>query len=147
MLRARRAEVARLRFDQRVQRARAASAARLYRAGRRGDAAAALQRHAAANVRRDAQARVAAGEFDVPVRFVRCRPRAGATPPPRVRLSCLAVTTQNTRVTVGQPFIVTGSLRDGRYAWCHTNPRPGEGATGVGASVRLSAACTARRGT
>ncbi|HEV2774146.1 MAG TPA: hypothetical protein VGV90_01000 [Solirubrobacteraceae bacterium] len=138
---ARRAEVARLRFDQRVQRGRAPSAARLYRAGREADAQAALERHAAASVQRDARARVAAGEFDVPVRYVRCRPRPGATPPPRVRLSCLAVTTQNTRVRVGQPFIVAGSLRDGRYAWCHTNPPPGEGAAGVGASVALSAAC------
>lgn len=136
-----RAKRARLRFDQRAQTARARAVARHYAAGREAAARTALLRHARRSVERDARARVAAGEFEVPVRFVRCRPQQGGAPP-RVRLSCFAVTTQTTRVRVGQPFLVAGSLRDGRYAWCHTNPPPGEGAAGVGVYVALPAACT-----
>jgi hypothetical protein len=138
---ARRAEIARLRFDQRAHTARAPAVAGLYRAGRRGEARAALMRHAAASVRRDARARVAAGEFDVPVRSVRCRPR-GRLPPPRIRLSCFAVTTQTRQASIGQPFIVGASLRDGRYAWCHVNPPPAEGASGVGVFVPLPTVCS-----
>ena len=136
-----RAEIARLRFDQRAHSARAPSVARLYRAGRPADAQAALERHAAASVRRDARARVASGEFDAPVRSVRCRPR-GRLVPPRVRLSCFAVTTQTRQAAVGQPFIVGASLRDGRYAWCHLNPPPAEGASGVGTFVPVPAVCS-----
>ena len=136
-----RAEVARLRFDQRAHTARAPAVARLYRAGRRAEAREALMRHAAVSVRRDARARVASGEFDVPVRSVRCRPR-GRLAPPRVRLSCFAVTTQTRSASIGQPFIVGASLRDGRYAWCHLNPPPAEGASGVGTFVPVPAACS-----
>ena len=137
----RRAETARLRFDQRAHTARAPAVARLYRAGRRSEARAALMHHAARSVRRDARARVAAGEFDVPVRTVRCRPR-GRLKPPRIRLSCFAVTTQTRQAAIGQPFIVGASLRDGRYAWCHVNPPPAEGASGVGIFVPLPPACS-----
>jgi hypothetical protein len=58
-----------------------------------------------------------------------------------VRLSCLAISTQNERVSVGQEFLVSGSLRSGRYAWCHRNPPPGEGAAGSGVYVALPAVC------
>ena len=136
-----RAERARLRFDQRLHRARAAGVARLYRAGRAGAARDALMRHARSSVASDARARVAAGEFEVPVRSVRCRPRAGGVAP-RVRISCFAISTQTARAAVGQPFLVAGSLRDGRYAWCHINPPPAEGATGQGIVVALPTACT-----
>ena len=132
---------ARLRYDQRVQRARAPSVARLYRSGRQAAARAELLRHAGVSVRRDARARVAAGEFDVPVRSVRCRPAPGGELP-RVLLSCLAVTTENAQVRVGQPFLAAGSLRDGRYAWCHQNPPPGEGMAGRGVGVALPNECT-----
>ena len=138
---ARRAEIARLRYDQRPHTARAPEVARLYRAGRQSEARAALMRHAAVSVRRDARARVAAGEFDVPVRSVRCRPR-GRLAPPRIRLSCFAVTTQTRQASVGQPFIVGASLRDGRYAWCHLNPPPAEGASGLGLFVPLPTVCS-----
>jgi len=138
---ARRAERARLRFDQRLHRARAPSVARLYSAGRRAAAQAELLRRARTSVERDARSRAAAGEFDVPVRSVSCRPLGGSVAP-RVRLSCFAVSTQTARAAVGQPFLVAGSLRDGRYAWCHTNPPAGEGAAGVGVFVALPAACT-----
>jgi len=136
-----RAERARLRFDQRLRRGRAVQVARLYRAGREADARAALLRDARTSVARDARARAASGEFDVPVRSVRCRPRGGGVAP-RVRLSCFAITTQTAGAAVGQPFLVAGSLRDGRYAWCHINPPPAEGAAGLGVRVALPAACT-----
>ena len=135
-----RAERARLRFDQRAQTARATQAARLYAAGREDAALAALVRHVRTSVARDMRVRVAAGEFDVPVRAVRCRRRAGAELP-RVRLACLAVTSQTPRLRVGQPFRVAASLREGRYAWCHENPPPGEGAAGTGVFERLPAVC------
>jgi hypothetical protein len=95
-----------------------------------------------ARVARDARARVAAGTLQGPVRRVRCRYEP-AGPGARVRLACLAVTSATAAALVGQPFVVTGSLRDGRYAWCHENPRPAEGASGTGIAVRLPAACTA----
>jgi len=136
-----RAERARLRFDQRLHSARAPSVPRLYAAGRRAAARSELLRRARQSVERDARARVSAGEFDVPVREVRCRPRPGGVAP-RVRLSCFAVTTQTAQAAVGQPFLVAGSLRDGRYAWCHINPPPGEGAAGLGTLVPLPAGCT-----
>jgi hypothetical protein len=135
-----RAERVRLRFDQRLHRARAPAVPRLYRAGHRAAAHAALVRAARASVARDARARVASGEFEVPVRRVRCRPEPGGVAP-RVRLSCFAITTQTDLVAVGQPFLVAGSVRDGRYAWCHVNPPPGEGAAGRAISVALPSAC------
>ena len=138
-----RATRARLRHDQRAQTARAPSVTRLYGAGREAAARAELLRAARTSIMRDARARVAAGEFEVPVRSVRCRPEPGAVAP-RVQLACLAVTTENARVRVGQPFLVAGSLRDGRYAWCHHNPPPGEGFAGVGVDVPLPAACTGK---
>jgi len=122
-----RAETARLRHDQRVQRARAQPAARLYAAGRRADARAALVGDVRARVERDAD-----------------RPGSGGGP--RVLLRCLAISSENERVRVGQPFVVAASLRDGRYAWCHVNPPPAEGSAGVGVFVALAKACTGRVG-
>jgi hypothetical protein len=136
-----RAERVRLRFDQRAQSARAPEVARLHGAGDDRGARAALLRSARASVTRDARARVAAGEFDVAIRRVRCRPRAGRVAPLGVRLSCLAITSETDRVSIGQPFIVAGSLRDGRYAWCHVNPPPAEGAAGVGVFVPVPDVC------
>ena len=136
-----RSERVRLRHDQRVQRARATRAAPLYAAGRSAQARAALLTDVRASIRRDADARAAAGEFDQPTIAVRCTDRRGATHV-RVLLECLAISSQNARVRLGQPFWVTGSLRDGRYAWCHVNPPPAEGSLGVGVFVAPSKACT-----
>lgn len=61
---------------------------------------------------------------------------------PRVRVSCFAITTQTARAAVGQPYLVAGSLRDGRYAWGQINSRPGEGAAGQGIVVALPPGCT-----
>ena len=138
-----RAERTRLRHDQRVQRARATRAPALYAAGRGAQARAALLADVRASIRRDADARASAGEFDQPTIAVRCTDRPGeGGGGSRVRLACLAISSQNARVRVGQPFVVAASLRDGRYAWCHTNPPPGEGSAGVGVYVALSQACT-----
>jgi hypothetical protein len=137
-----RRERARLARDQRPVFARAARAARLHRAGRVGQARDALLADAQRHIARDARARVAAGTLEGPVRSVRCRHRPGdSAAGARVRLACLAITSQTAGATVGQPFTVAGSLHDGRYAWCHENPRPAEGASGTGISVPLPASC------
>jgi len=135
-----RRERARLARDQRPVFARAVRAARLHRAGRVAQARAALLADARRRIARDARARVVAGTLEGPVRSVRCRHRPGERGA-RVRLACLAISSQGPRATVGQPFVVAGSLRDGRYAWCHENPRPGEGASGTDISVPLPAPC------
>jgi len=135
-----RRERARLERDQRPVFARAARAARLHQAGRVAQARDALLADAQRRIARDARARVVAGTLEGPVRSVRCRHRPGDSGA-RVRLACLAISSQAAGATVGQPFSVAGSLRDGRYAWCHENPRPAEGASGTGISVPLSAAC------
>ena len=139
----RRAEIARLRHDQRVRRGRAAATARLYAAGHGARARAALVADVEVRVRRDADARAASGEFDQPTQAVRCvdRPGGGGA---RVLLRCLAISSQNDRVRVGQPFVVAASLRDGRYAWCHVNPPPAEGSAGVGVFVALAGVCSGR---
>jgi hypothetical protein len=135
-----RAERARLTLDQRPVFARARAVARLYAAGRTAQARAALLADLQARIARDARARVAAGSFEGTIREVRCsyRPVARGA---RVAMSCLAVTSRAAGAIVGQPFTAAGSLRDGRYAWCHENPRPAEGASGVGVFVALSQAC------
>jgi hypothetical protein len=135
-----RAEVVRLRHDQRVHRARAGQAARLYAAGHSVQARAALDADVKARVRRDADARAASGEFDQPTKAVRCTTRRGGAGA-HVLLSCLAISSQTPRVRVGQPFIVAASLRDGRYAWCHINPPPAEGSAGVGVFVPVAKVC------
>ncbi|MDX6682617.1 MAG: hypothetical protein QOG94_2656 [Solirubrobacteraceae bacterium] len=140
---AQRAERERLTLDQRPHAARATAVARLSRAGRPAASRAALLAAVRASVANDARARVASGAFERPIEEVRCRYLAsggGAD----VQLSCFAVTSRTSRVAVGQPFVVAGSLVDGRYAWCHENPGAGEGAAGVGVHVALSRACTGR---
>jgi hypothetical protein len=135
-----RAERARLAHDQRAVFARAPRAARLYAAGGIEQSRAALLADVRTRIERDARARVAAGTLEGPVRTGRCRYRSGAAAG-RVRLACLAITSQTPRVTFGQPFAVAGSLRDGRYAWCHENPIAGEGSSGTGISVQLPTPC------
>jgi hypothetical protein len=140
-----RRERARLKIEQRARYGRSAATARLHAAGREGAARAALLAAARADVERDARARVAAGKLDGPIRDTRCRYSAGDRGP-RVHLECLAITSSlvgkgTPSVDVGHPFVVGGSLRDGRYAWCKENPPAGEGAAGQGVLVALPAAC------
>ncbi|HTN24820.1 MAG TPA: hypothetical protein VL120_12585 [Solirubrobacteraceae bacterium] len=141
-------ERARLTAEQRAHRGRSAAAARLHAARDDAGARAALLADARARIGADARARVAAGLLDGPIREVRCgyddrHPAAAG----RVHLECLAVTAsleQGGRSTArsGHPFTVSGSLRDGRFAWCKENAPPGEGASGTGVSVTLPVACT-----
>jgi hypothetical protein len=139
-------ERARLIAEQVAHRGRSAAAARLHAAGDDARARAALRAAALTDVGRDARARVAAGKLDGPIRDVSCEyePRDSG---PRVHLACLAITaslvegTANT-TRVGHPFLVSGSVRDGRYAWCKENPPPGEGATGTSVFVQAPTACT-----
>ncbi|HEV7808802.1 MAG TPA: hypothetical protein VGO80_23570 [Solirubrobacteraceae bacterium] len=138
---AERAERTRLTLDQRPRTGRVVAAARLAGAGRRAAARAALLAAVRESVARDARARVASGAFERPIREVMCSYLAGGGGP-RARLSCFAVTSRTAEAAVGQPFVAAGSLRDGRYAWCHENPGPGEGAAGAGMHVALSRACT-----
>jgi hypothetical protein len=82
-------------------------------------------------ITRDAVARARSGELDNPARHTNCRAlgRDGS----RLLLACTAVTSQTegsenvSGVTVGYPYraaIVPGS---GRYSFCKTSGRPGEG--------------------
>ena len=136
---------ARLVAEQRAKFARAPRVARLYAAGRREASLAALTVAARRSVERDIRARVAAGVLAGPILRVQCGSRAsehGA----RVHLDCLAVTADRVHkkiheLLLGHPFVVGASLRDGRYAWCKDNRKPGEGSFGRGVQVPLPAAC------
>jgi hypothetical protein len=139
-------ERARLVVEQRAHRGRSPAVARLHAAGRDAAARAALLTAARLHVDRDVRARVDAGTLDGPIREVRCKVRS-RDPGPRVHAECLAVTSilvrpKSPAVYVGHPFVVGGSLRDGRYAWCKENPPAGEGFAGQGVSVALPVACT-----
>jgi hypothetical protein len=140
-----RARRAQLTFDQRAHHARAPEVGRMHAAGREAASRSALLADARASIDRDVRARVAAGELKGPIRGVRCRYRARERGT-RVHLDCLAVTAAGTHrrvlgYLIGHPFVVGGSLRDGRYAWCKDNPRPGERAIGRSVTVALPAAC------
>lgn len=117
----------------------------MYAAGHESASRAALLADARASIDRDVGARVAARELRGPIRAVRCRYRARERGP-RVHLDCLAATAGATHrrvlaFLIGHPFVVGGSLRDGRYAWCKDNPRPGERAIGRSVTVTLPAVC------
>ncbi len=139
-----RRERARLAAEQAPHRGRAPAAARLHAAARDDRARAALLDAVRADVGRDARARVAAGALDGPILAVTCAPPSGdGGGPVRVHLECLAVTSGRAGQTrSGHPFLVSASLRDGRYAWCKENVPPGEGAAGTGVFVALPAECT-----
>jgi hypothetical protein len=121
-----RRERARLIAEQAAHHGRSPRAARLHAAGDDAAARAALLASALADVGRDYEAHDAG---------------------PRVHLDCLAVTARLVEGTAsttrsGHPFLVAGSVHDGRYAWCKENAPPGEGATGTSVFVAPPADCT-----
>jgi len=130
--------------EQRAKFARAPRVARLYAAGRREASLAALTVAARGSVDKDIRARVAAGVLSGPILRVQCSSRSSERGA-RVHLDCLAVTADRAHkiheLLLGHPFVVGASLRDGRYAWCKDNRKPGEGSFGRGVQVPLPAAC------
>jgi hypothetical protein len=96
-------------------------------------------------ITRDAAARVGTGELDTPVKRTACRElgRQG----PRLVLACTAVTSElkpsaGVRgVIVGYPYRGAVSPAGGRYAFCKTSGRPGEGSYTRRAQVELPRAC------
>jgi hypothetical protein len=93
----------------------------------------------------DANQRVRAREIRTPVERTRCTrgPRSGD----RVPLACTAITSvipegEGSRGgLVGYPYRALIHVRSGRYAFCKTSGRPGEGALGELPEVRLPRAC------
>jgi type II secretory pathway pseudopilin PulG len=105
-------------------------------------------------ITRDARARVKAGKLDGPIRSTSCEP---STRQEETNLrahtglyKCLVTTgkiapTQRTySATVGYPFVATVDYRRFGFAWCKTNPRPGEKAGHALARVLLDRRCAGR---
>jgi hypothetical protein len=96
-------------------------------------------------ITRDARARAASGEVETPARRTECRAltREGT----RLLLGCTAITSQvgRSRATegliVGYPYRAAVSTRTGRYGFCKTSGRPGEGFLTRGRDVPLPHAC------
>lgn len=125
-----RAEAARLRRDQRLLRGRADLAGVTDRVARE----ALLTKAIATAVANEARRRHASGELKSPTiaALARCRRRDSSTEV-RLRLECLAPTSyvdrgdgKGTAGAIGYPFLAGGSLRTGRFAYCKSNPEPGE---------------------
>jgi len=125
-----RAQAARLRRDQRLLRGTAS----LSGARDPADREALLTEAIAAAVGAEARRRHASGELPSPIiaRTASCRRRDSSTAR-RLRLECLASTSYVDRGdgkgavgSIGYPFLAGGSLVTGRYAYCKSNPEPGE---------------------
>ena len=145
-----RREVARLREDQRPRYGGGAPAVRgTPRAIRRGRRA--LVRDLERAITRDVRRRVAAGLLEGAIRETECEPSSRVEPRLSIRKAtyrCLAISgrsegARGVPLTTGYPFIATIDYARGTFAWCKTNPRPGEGGTPL-ARVRLSPACAGR---
>lgn len=106
------------------------------RPARDGAARAALLERVKASIAADARRRAAAGELGGgPVRRVDCRPSPGSGgggSAGRASFGCTAVTREipagprNVPGALGHPFVAVVDFRTGGYAWCKTNPVPGE---------------------
>lgn len=97
----------------------------------------------------EARRRVASGELESEIRDPRARCRK--LPQRRfghLSMECVAVTSEVTggegeRIGhLGYPFLVLLSLGDGSYAFCKSNPNPGEGASRFGTTPLLSPDCS-----
>lgn len=135
-----RANVARLRADQRVHLATVAA----------GDAAALVEQLRRA-ITADARGRVAAGKLDGPILGTDCE---AAAPNVAVRAGtrvykCLAATSgyapgssrYGYRIRTGYSFVATIDFRRGTLTWCKYNPRPGEKYVRGNGYVQLSPRC------
>jgi type II secretory pathway pseudopilin PulG len=145
-----RREAAQLRVDQRLHVA----------SGRRpgGPDGPALRRAARVQLEgailRDARARVKSGKLDGPARNATCEPstdREETNPRASTGLyKCLVATgsiaksRSNFSATVGYPFVATIDYRRFSFAWCKTNPQPGERAGHGLARVLLDRRCAGR---
>jgi hypothetical protein len=129
---ARAAELARLRAEQRPRTGRIASGAPI--AG------------VEAAITRDAHARLSAGELETRVRRTDCHP-VGHDAADRLLLACTAVTSAvapsetTSGVLIGYPYRGAVAPRTGRYAICKTSGRPGEGSYTRRTHVGLPKAC------
>lgn len=106
-----------------------------------------LERAVAAEAKR----RVESGELETPIRFDRARCRElPERRPAHLSMECVAVTSEvvggeGRKVGhLGYPFIALASLGDGRFAFCKSNPNPGEGASRFGTTPLLSPDCSGR---
>jgi hypothetical protein len=106
----------------------------------------------------DTRARVRTGILTGPALFTTCSAYPSDAPAPQTMLAvrvgayaCLAVNRPvrgagGTVAELGDPIWARIDFRDGRFAWCKINPRPGEQAIGAGAPVvPLAAACDLSR--
>lgn len=105
-------------------------------------------------ITRDAHGRVKSGALDGPVRSTTCEPSTGREET-NLRSAhglykCLVATghiekTPHTfSATVGYPFVATIDYRRFGFAWCKTNPQPGERAGHGLARVLLDRRCAGR---
>lgn len=105
----------------------------------------AIERAVAAEAKR----RVATGELETKIAEPRAPCRVLPERVPRhLSMECVAVTSNVTGGEgenlghLGYPFLVLASLDDGSYAFCKTNPNPGEGASRFGTTPLLSPDCS-----
>jgi hypothetical protein len=142
-----RREEARLRADQRPRFAKGRQPPGGDRPAARRDARAQLERL----ITRDARARVTARTLGGPIAETSCEPSSATESDLSARTGlykCL-VTTGHTKgstgvpLAVGYPFVARIDYRRFSFAWCKTNPRPGEAARGL-AHVELSSRCAGR---
>lgn len=103
-------------------------------------------------IMRDARARVQAGKLRGPVIDASCDPSFATETKLSKRTGlykCLVETSRTTGSTgaalsVGYPFVARIDYRRYSFAWCKTNPRPGEQAGQNLAHVRLDPRCAGR---
>jgi hypothetical protein len=140
-----RAENKRLARDQRIVR----GTANVPRSADRAEAERLIIAAAEVQVAAEAHRRHASGELDSDV--VRDRAHCRKLPhqqPGHLRLECLAVTTTVTGSEgddvgfAGYPFILRASLGDGSFAYCKTNPIPGEKAVRFEEGPQVPEECT-----
>jgi type II secretory pathway pseudopilin PulG len=105
-------------------------------------------------ITRDARGRVKSGALDGPVIATTCDPSTDREETnlrsPHGLYKCLVATghiektDRNFSATVGYPFVATVDYRRFGFAWCKTNPQPGERAGHGLARVLLDRRCAGR---